>query len=132
MISGESAMTRSCLCALWQVAVGPWRPRPLRTHDAPRLGVKVRFDLDHSKGPAMRESEFDKINAVLDRAQYAIQQIQRKVDELARKKAAAQTLEEIAAVDLMADELLLKLRKVSDAIHTGNPAPHLRLVSDME
>jgi hypothetical protein len=22
-------------CALWQVAVGPWRARPLRKHDAP-------------------------------------------------------------------------------------------------
>jgi hypothetical protein len=80
----------------------------------------------------MRESEFDKINAVLDRAQFAIQQIQKKVDELARKKAAAQTLEEIVAVDLMADELLLQLRKVSDAIHTGNSTPHLRLVSDTD
>jgi hypothetical protein len=80
----------------------------------------------------MRESEFNKINAVLDRAQFAIQQIQNKVAELARKKAAALTLEEIAAVDLMADELLQQLRKVSDAIHSGNPAPHLRLVSDTE
>lgn len=80
----------------------------------------------------MRELEFEKINAVLDRAQFAIQQIQRMVDELARKKAAAQTPEEIAAVDLVADELLLQLRKVSDAIHTRNPAPHLRLVSDTE
>jgi hypothetical protein len=79
----------------------------------------------------MREVEFEKINAV-DRAQFAIQQIQAKVDELAREKAAAQTLKEIAAVDLMADELLLQLRKVSDAIHTGNPAPHLRLVPDTE
>jgi hypothetical protein len=84
------------------------------------------------RGPAMRELEFEKINAVLDRAQFAIRQIQGKVDELARKKAAAQTPEEIAAVDLVADELLLQLRKVSDAIHTGNPAPHLRLVSDTE
>jgi hypothetical protein len=80
----------------------------------------------------MREPEFNKINAVLDRAQFAIQQIQNKVAELARKKAAALTLEEIAAVDLMADELLQQLRKVSDAIHSGNPAPHLRLVSDTE
>jgi hypothetical protein len=80
----------------------------------------------------MRELEFEKINAVLDRAQFAIRQIQGKVDELARKKAAAQTPEEIAAVDLVADELLQQLRKVSDAIHTGNPAPHLRLVPDTE
>jgi hypothetical protein len=80
----------------------------------------------------MRQSEFDKINAVLDRAQLAIRQIQKMVDELTRKRATAQTPEEIAAVDLMADELLLQLRKVSDAIHIGNPAPDLRLVSDTE
>jgi len=80
----------------------------------------------------MRESEFDKINAVLDRAQFAIRQIQRKVDELTSKRAAAQTPEEIAVVDLVADELLLQLRKINDAIHTSNPAPHLRLVSDTE
>jgi hypothetical protein len=80
----------------------------------------------------MLESEFDKINAVLDRAQFAIQQIQGKVDELTRKRAAAQTPEEIVAVDLMADELLLQLQKVGEAVHTGNRAPHLRLVSDTE
>lgn len=80
----------------------------------------------------MRETEFDKINAVLDRAKFAIAQIQRKVNELTRKRAAAQTPEEIAAIDLEADELLLQLRKISDAIHTSNPAPHLRLVSDTD
>ena len=36
MISGESVMTRSGLCALWQVAVGCFNTRPLRTHDALR------------------------------------------------------------------------------------------------
>jgi hypothetical protein len=36
MISGESVMTRSLSCALWQVGVGRLRARPLRTHDAPR------------------------------------------------------------------------------------------------
>jgi hypothetical protein len=80
----------------------------------------------------MRDSEFGKINAVLDRAQFAIQEIQRKVDELTRKRAAAQTPEEIAAVDLVANELLLGLRKISDAIHTSNSSPHLRVVSDKE
>jgi hypothetical protein len=79
----------------------------------------------------MRETELDKINAVLDRAQFAIDEIQRQVDELTGKRAAAQT-EEIAAVNLAADVLLLQLRKISDAIHTSNPAPHLRLVSDTE
>jgi hypothetical protein len=106
----------------------------LCTHDAMsrESAVKAGFGLDHNNGAAMRESEFDKINAVLDRAQFAIQQIQRKVDEFTSKRAAAQTPEEIAAVDLVADELLLQLRKISDAIHTSNPAPHLRLVSDTE
>jgi hypothetical protein len=80
----------------------------------------------------MRDSEFNKINVALDRAQIAIQEIQRKVDELTRKRDAAQTLEEIAAVDLEANELLLQLRKISDAVHTGHPAPHLRLVPDTE
>lgn len=80
----------------------------------------------------MRQSEFDKINAVLDRAQFAIQEIQRKVDELTRMRTAAQTPEEIAAVDLAADELLLQLRKISNTIHTSNPAAHLRLVSDTD
>jgi hypothetical protein len=47
----------------------------------------------------MREVEFDKINATLDRAQFAIQQIQGKVDELIRERAAAHTPEEIAAVE---------------------------------
>jgi hypothetical protein len=32
----------------------------------------------------------------------------------------------------VADELLQQLREVSDAIPTGNPAPHLRLVTDTE
>ena len=80
----------------------------------------------------MRETEFDKINAVLDRAKFAIAQIQREVNELTHKRAAAQTPEKIAAIDLEADELLLQLRKISDAIHTSNPAPHLRLVSDTD
>ena len=80
----------------------------------------------------MRETELDKINAVLDRAQFAIDEIQRQVDELTSKRAAAQTPEEITAVNLAADVLLLQLRKISDAIQTSNPAPHLRLVSDAE
>ena len=80
----------------------------------------------------MRESEFDKINTVLDRAQFAIQQIQGKVDELTSKRAAAKTPEGIAAIDLEANELLLQLQNISDAVHTSNPVPYLRLVSDTE
>jgi hypothetical protein len=47
----------------------------------------------------MRESEFDKISAVVARAQFALPQIQRKVDELTSKRTAAQRPGEIAAVD---------------------------------
>ncbi len=97
-----------------------------------RVGVKVRFGLDHSNGAAMRQSEFDKISVALDRAEFAIHEIRRKVDELTSRRAEARTLKEIAAIDLEADELLQQLRKVSDAIHTRNPAPHLRLVSDTD
>jgi hypothetical protein len=86
----------------------------------------------HSSGSPMQQSEFDKINAVLDRAQLAIQQIQRRWMKLTSKRTAARTPEEIAAVDLAADELLLELRKISNAIHTSNTAPHLRLVSDTD
>jgi hypothetical protein len=79
----------------------------------------------------MRDSEFNKINVALDRAEFAFQEIRRKVDVLTSKRAAAQTLEEIAAVDLEANELLLQLRKISDTVH-GHPAPQLRLVPDKE
>jgi hypothetical protein len=80
----------------------------------------------------MRLSEYDKINATLDRAEIAIQEIRRKVDELTSKRAAAPTLEEIAAVDLEVNKLSLQLQKISDAVHNSNPAPHLRLVPDIE
>jgi len=80
----------------------------------------------------MRNSEFDKINTALDRAEFAIHEIRRKVDELTGKRAAARTREEIEAVDLEAHALLLQLRKISDAVHTRNRAPHLRLISDTD
>jgi hypothetical protein len=80
----------------------------------------------------MRKSEFDKIDVALDRAQFAIDEIRRKVDELTSKRAEARTLKEIAAIDLEANELLLQLRKISDAVHSNNPVPHLRLVSDTD
>jgi hypothetical protein len=80
----------------------------------------------------MRQSEFDKINMALDRARFALEELQKKLDELHRRREVAKTLEEIAAVNLEAAELLQQLRKVGDAVHSGNPAPHLRLVSDTE
>jgi hypothetical protein len=38
----------------------------------------------------------------------------------------------IATLDLDVADLLRQLRKISNAVHTGNPTPHLRLVSDIE
>jgi hypothetical protein len=80
----------------------------------------------------VRQSEFDKINAALDRAEFALEELRKKAIELHRKRALAKTSEAIAALDLEADELLRQLRNISDAVHTGNPAPHLRLVPDVK
>jgi predicted nucleic acid-binding Zn-ribbon protein len=80
----------------------------------------------------MRQSEFDKINTALDRAEFAVQEFRKKSDELHRRRAEAKTLEEIAAVNLEGTELLQQIVKINTAVHTGNPAPHLRLVSDTE
>ena len=80
----------------------------------------------------MRQSDFDKLSAALDRAEFAVKELRKKLDELNRKRELAKTLEEISALNLDADELLQQLRKISDAVHTRNPAPHLRLVSDTE
>jgi hypothetical protein len=81
---------------------------------------------------AMRQSEFDLINAGLDRAEFAIEELRKKAVELRRKRDLAKAPEEIAALNLDAAELKRQLRKISDAVHTGNPAPHLRLVSGAE
>jgi hypothetical protein len=43
-------------------------------------------------------------------------------------RASPKTLEEMVALKLEVAELLQQLRKISDAVHSGNPAPHLRLV----
>jgi predicted nucleic acid-binding Zn-ribbon protein len=78
----------------------------------------------------MQQSEFDQINAILDRAEFAMKELRKKADELSRKQGSAKTLEEMATLNLEAAELKQQLRKISDAVHTGNPAPHLRLVLD--
>jgi hypothetical protein len=80
----------------------------------------------------MRQSEFDRIGAALDRAEFALEELRKKSDELYRKRDVAKTPEGIAALNLEAAELWQQLRKISDAVHAGNPAPHLRLVSDTE
>jgi hypothetical protein len=80
----------------------------------------------------MRGSESDKINAALGRAEFALEELRKGADELRRKSALAKSPDEIAALSVEAAELLLQLHKVSDAVHAGNPAPPLRLVSDTE
>jgi hypothetical protein len=80
----------------------------------------------------MRQSEFDKISAALERAEFALTELRKKEVALRRKRNAAKSLKEIADLNLEATELLQQLRKISDAVHAGNPAPHLRLVSDKE
>jgi predicted nucleic acid-binding Zn-ribbon protein len=80
----------------------------------------------------MRQSEFDKITAALSRAEFAVEELRKKADELKSKSAAAKSLEEIAGLNLEAAELLQQIEKVNTAVRAGNPAPHLRLVSDTE
>jgi predicted translin family RNA/ssDNA-binding protein len=83
-------------------------------------------------GAAMRQSDFDKISTALDRAEFAIEELRKKLDELHRWRAVAKTLEEIAVINVEANVLLQLLRKISDAVHTSNPAPHLWLISDID
>jgi hypothetical protein len=80
----------------------------------------------------MRKLEFHNINAAFDRAEFALEELRKKVAELHRKRDLAKTLEEITTLKLEGAELLRQLRKIGDAVHTGNPAPHLRLVPDVE
>ena len=80
----------------------------------------------------MRQSEFDKITAALGRAEFAMEEVRTRADNLRRKSRMAKSLEEIAALQLEAAEILEQLVEISVAVHTGNPAPHLRLVSDTE
>jgi len=80
----------------------------------------------------MRRSEFDKITAALGRAEFALEELQIRAEELRRKTTLAKSPKEIAALNLEAAELLQQIAKISTAVHTGNPAPHLRLVSDTE
>jgi hypothetical protein len=80
----------------------------------------------------MRQSEFDKISAALNRAEFALEELRKKAVELHRRRNLAKSPKEIAALNLDAEELLKQMRKISEAVHSGNPAPHLRLVSDTE
>ena len=80
----------------------------------------------------MRQSEFDKITAALRRAEFALEELRTKAEELCRKSRLAKSLEEIAALNLEAAQPLQQVVKISTAVHTGNPAPHLRLVSNTE
>ena len=104
-----------------------------------RFESSVRYSprtLDARKGyvklSPMRQSEFDKINLVLDRAEFALEELRKKTIELRRKLAVVQTPEETQALNLESLELKEQLRRISEAVHAGSRAPHLRLVSDSE
>jgi hypothetical protein len=80
----------------------------------------------------MRESEFSKIDAAFDRAEFAMEELRKKAVELHRRRDLTITLEEIATLNLEAADLLQQLLKIGEAVYAGNPAPHLRLVPDIE
>jgi hypothetical protein len=61
----------------------------------------------------MRRSEFNKINAALGRAEFALEELRKGADELRRKSALAKSPDEIAALNVEAAELLLQLHKVA-------------------
>jgi hypothetical protein len=86
---------------------------------------------DSPNGIAMQQSEFDKITA-LGRAEFALEEFRKRAEQLRSKSALATTMEEIATLNVEAAELLHDQVKISLAVHTGNPAPHLRLVSGTE
>jgi hypothetical protein len=77
----------------------------------------------------MRESNFDEINAALARAEFAVGHLRKRADELQRKAPLATTPAQIAALNLEAAKLLQQVAKITTAVHTGNPAPHLRLIT---
>jgi hypothetical protein len=66
----------------------------------------------------MRQSEFDKITAALGRAEFAMEAVRIRADELRRKSALATTMEEIATLNIEAAELLNDLAKITLAVHT--------------
>ena len=89
--------------------------------------------IGHSNGgPAMRQSKFDIITAPLGRAEFALEELQKKAWQIASQAGGREAVEENADLNLEAAELLQQLRKISDAVHTDNPDPYLRLVCDTE
>jgi len=81
---------------------------------------------------SMRQSDFDKINAALDRAEFALEALRKKALVLEHKRSTSKSPEDTLAMNLEAAEIMQQLQKISNAVHPGNPAPHLRLVSDTE
>jgi prefoldin subunit 5 len=80
----------------------------------------------------MGESEFDNFSVALDSTEFALRLLQKRAVELRRKRDSAKTQQELESLDSDAAELLQRLRKIGEAIHTGNPAPHLRLLPDVD
>jgi hypothetical protein len=87
---------------------------------------------DIAQDIAMRQSEFDKITAALDHAEFAVETVRVRADELRRKSDLAKSPEEIAALHLEAAKSLQQIMKIITVVHAGNPAPHLQLVPDVE
>jgi hypothetical protein len=67
----------------------------------------------------MEQSEFDKITAALDRAEFAMQVVRLRAEEFRRKSDAAKSVEEIADLHLEATEILHQLVKISTAVDTA-------------
>jgi hypothetical protein len=80
----------------------------------------------------MQQSEFDRINAALDRAEFALETLRKKAMELEHKRTTSNSPEDILAINLEAAEIMQQLQMIDNAVHVGNPAPHLRLVPDTE
>jgi hypothetical protein len=71
----------------------------------------------------MRPSEFDRINAALDRVEFALEELRKRASELCRKLAAAKTPEETEALNIEAIELKRQLGKISESDVRGQWRP---------
>jgi hypothetical protein len=71
----------------------------------------------------MRQPEFEKISAVLDRAEFALEELRKKAEKLHRKFDAAKTPKELFELKLEAAELNQQLQNIRGAVHAGRRAP---------
>jgi hypothetical protein len=99
---------------------------------AARASYYPRSENQNPLDCSMQQSEFDRINAALDRAEFALEALRKKAVELERKRVTSKSPKDILVMNLEAAEIMQQLQKISDTVHASNPAPHLRLVSDTE